>query len=171
MKTINLLICLILAVLIFSSCTSNADENRQNSVLVDRDVLSSIIQDIEDKENSYLADDGNVFWTDSGKIWHATYECSYLANSNEILHGTIEQAMLEGKERACTRCFTTEEDKAYAELEGKVIEKDDVFFLREGNEWHSDINCPKLIGAEKIYNASLEKARELGKTGACDECE
>ena len=171
MNILKILICCMLAANIFTSCASNQTENRSDGVLVDRNVLSSIIKDIEDKENSYLAEDGNVFWTASGQIWHASHECSYLANSKEILHGTVDEALLAGKERACTRCFTTDEDKAYAELEGKDIENGDVFFSREGNKWHTNINCSKLIGVEKIYNSSVEKALELGKTGACEECE
>ena len=170
MKLIKLLIFLVIFAIAFPSCVYSTNLDKSTGVLVDRDVMSSILQDMEDKENSYLVEDGEVFWTPSGKIWHATYECSYLSNSKEIYHGSIEEAMLEGKERACTRCFATDLDKEYEKLKEEPIVDGDVFFTRNENEWHTSINCSKLRGAENIYNSSIEKAIELGKTMACDEC-
>lgn len=170
MNILKLLIFCVLFLSIFVSCSYGETDDRNEGILVDRDVLSSIIKDEQDKENSLLANDGDVFWTPSGTIWHATYECSYLSTSKEIYHGSVEDAMLDGKERECSRCFSDDIDKAYSDLEGNPIEKNDVFFTKDDEKWHSDINCPHILGADNVYNASMEKAKELGKTVACDEC-
>lgn len=169
MKRIFLAIFCFLLILIAVSCANNDDE-KNTGVRVNDDVLSSIRQEIEERENYLLAEEGDVFWTPSGTIWHATYECSYLSNAKTIYHGTVESAMLEGKERACGSCFATEEDKIYSNLEDNEIKQDDVFFTRESDVWHSDINCTLLLGEDTVYNASKKVAKELGKINPCDEC-
>lgn len=168
MNILKLFIFCALFSLILTSCLYVESNDKNGGVLLNQDVLSSILKDMEDRENSLLAEDGDVFWTPSGSIWHASYECSYLSNSKEIYHGTVEEAMLDGKERACSRCFANDEDAVYQALENNPIIDGDVFFTRENNMWHSHINCSKLIGADKIYNSSIEKAKSLGKTDACE---
>ena len=163
------LFLLIILSILFAACAIDGGDG-VGGIRVDSDVLSSIIKDIKDREDSYLAEDGDVFWTASGSLWHATYECSHIADSKTIYHGSVEEAILEGKERACSRCFTTELDKAYAKLEGDPIKNGDVFFTRDGEVWHSDINCIHLNVNKTVYNASVEKAVELGKTRACEDC-
>ena len=158
MNILKILIFCMLASLIFSSCSNGEDKDRNNGILLDENVLSSILKDIEDKKNSLLAEDGDVFWTPSGTLWHATYECSYLSKSKEIYHGSVDLAMLDGKERPCSRCFASEDDKLYAEIEGAPITESDVFFTKECDVWHYDINCQLICGAEKVYNASIEIA-------------
>ena len=168
MNILKPLIFFVLLSLILTSCSQSKENENIGGVLVDDDVISSIMKDIEDKENSLLAEDGDVFWTASGSIWHATYECSYLSNSKEIYHGSVDEAMLSGKERACLRCFANDEDDIYRQLEDDPITEGDVFFTREGDAWHGDINCSEILGANKVYNASIERAYELGKTVACE---
>ena len=171
MKIIKQMLIFLLCALAFASCNMEKELQKNTGILADKNVVSSIIKDLEDKENSSLAGDGDVFWTASGALWHKSDDCSYLANSKEILHGPLDEAKLAGKERACQRCFATEEDKTYADLEDNPIENDHVFFSRDEKVWHTNINCLRLLGAEKIYNASVDTARELGKTSCCDECE
>ena len=171
MKTIKILLTLVLCFTILVSCKIDDDIKQHGGILADRDIVSSILKELEDKKNSSLAEDGDVFWSLSGTIWHKSADCSYLSNSKEVYHGSIEDAKLEGKVRECTRCFSTEEDKSYAELEGNPIESHHVFFTKESNVWHENINCLELLGVEKIYNASIDKAKELGKESACDKCE
>lgn len=170
MKTIKILLTLVLCLTILASCKIGNDIKQHGGILADRDVVSSILKELEDKKNSSLAEDGDVFWSLSGTIWHKSADCSYLSNSKEVYHGTLEDAKLEGKERECTRCFASEEDKVYAELEGNPIESNHVFFTKESKLWHENINCLELLGAEKIYNSSVNKAKELGKESACDKC-
>ena len=169
MKILKILVICLAFLCIFSSC-KNDKLSANGGILLDKYVLSSILKENEDRENSLMANDGDVFWTPSGKIWHASSDCSYLSNSKEIIHGTPDEARLAGKTGECSKCFLSDEDKQYEKLEGNPIEKSDVFFTKEGNAWHTDINCPKISGAEKIYNASIAKAKQLGKTHSCDEC-
>ncbi len=168
MKALKILIFFTLLAICLSACAYSDGTDKKDGILLDGDVLSSIIKDAQDKENSLTANEGDVFWTSSGKIWHKSADCSYLSNSKEIYHGTVDEAMLEGKERACDRCFATEEDKIYLEIENEPIKNGDVFFTRDGASWHSDINCSAICGAEKIYNASPEKASALGKDNSCE---
>ena len=168
MKIAKILAVLFAVLVILSACSLDDENGILGGILVNEDVLSSIKQEALDKENSMLAADGDVFWSASGTIWHATYECSFLANSKTVYHGSVDEARLEGKERECSRCFLTEEDKLYAALEGNPISEGDVFFTKEGELWHTDINCSSLLGADRIYNADTDKAKELGKSGVCD---
>lgn len=169
MKIAKIFIICLVFLSIFSSC-KNDMLSSDGGVLLDKDVLSSILKENEDRENSLVANEGDVFWTPSGKIWHSSSDCSYLSKSKEIIHGTPDEARLAGKTGECSKCFLTEEDKQYEKLEENPIEKSDVFFTKDGDAWHTDINCPQICGAEKIYHSSITKAKELGKVHACDEC-
>lgn len=171
MKLVKLTILSIIFCLLLPSCAKNSDDARYTGMLANESVVSSIRQDIEDKENSLLASNGDVFWTESGKLWHGSYKCSYLANSKTILHGTIEEAKLAGKEKACERCSSGDTSEIYEELESRDYHSGDVFFTKEGNVWHININCKIIVGAQKIYFADVSTAKLLGKAQACSECE
>lgn len=162
-------ICLFVALFCFS-CVSRTNESRNMGILANDEAVSSVKQEIADRENSLLANENDVFWTPSGTIWHGSTDCSYLANSKTIYHGSIEQAKLEGKERACEKCAKTDIDRLYEKLEKNEIQANDVFFTREGEFYHNDINCPEIIGADKIYYASISVAEGLGKNAYCNQC-
>lgn len=49
-------------------------------------------------------DDGIVYWTDGGSVWHTDKECTSLSHSVDIRSGTVEKAIGCGKSRACKRC-------------------------------------------------------------------
>lgn len=171
MKIITFAIIILVLFIVLSACSLQKDNDRYTGIQANESVVSSIRQDIEDKENSLLANENNVFWTESGKLWHKSYDCSYLANSKTVLHGTLEEAKLEGKEKACERCFVTSVDSIYSALENKEYQMGDVFFVKDGAVWHTDINCRIILGADKIYFADEQTAKLLGKTHACAECE
>ncbi len=171
MKYIRLLVIFFIVSLLLPSCNSIIDDSRYTGVLADDEIVASIKQEMEDKENSDMAKDGEVFWTKSGKLWHGSIDCSYLANSKTVLHGTIEEAKLAGKEKACDRCSTGVTDSFYESLENNEIKPGDVFFVKDGNVWHTNINCSEILGAQKIYYADKETAKMLGKSSACTKCE
>lgn len=50
------------------------------------------------------AENGEVFWTEGGEVWHLTENCSSLSRSKNILSGSVDDAIGAGKERACMRC-------------------------------------------------------------------
>lgn len=165
-----LLICIFLA-LIISSCTVTGVELGGHGILANEEVVSSVKKEMEDRENSLLAEEGDVFWTPSGTAWHCTHRCRYIVNSKTVYHGTVEEARLDGKKKACSACTSSVTGgDAYAELEENPLMPGDVFFTRDGAHWHSDINCEALLGEEKIYYGSVEKARALGKIIPCEDC-
>lgn len=47
-----------------------------------------------------------VYWLESGTVWHESKYCSVLSDvaHDKILSGSVSNAMLAGKERACKRC-------------------------------------------------------------------
>ena len=170
MKNNKFVVFCIVCCLILPACTAKSDDSKYTGVRANEEVVSSIRQEIKDKENSLLANENDVFWTESGKLWHSDHNCSYLANSKTILHGTIEEAKLEGKEKGCERCTGASLDSIYAALEDNEYILGDVFFTKEGDVWHTDINCRAILGAQKIYFADEFIAKSLGKANACDEC-
>ncbi len=50
------------------------------------------------------ADGMTVYWTAGGSVWHEEKSCSALANSKNILSGSVNEARLAGKNRGCKRC-------------------------------------------------------------------
>lgn len=171
MKFIKLMaICLACSFFLFA-CDTKSVDTRYTGIRADEDIIESIRQEMQDKEDSMLANEGDVFWTESGKLWHNSHECSYLANSKTVLHGTIEEARLEGKEKACERCSSSETDSIYESLESNEYKQGDVFFTKDGTVWHTNINCKLIVGAQKVYFANEITAKLLGKTSSCTECE
>lgn len=45
-----------------------------------------------------------VYWTKSGTVYHLRDSCSALRHSDNILQGSVEEAILAEKERACKIC-------------------------------------------------------------------
>lgn len=170
MKSIKIVLLCFIMISVLPSCSSNVSQTRNSGILANDEAVSSVKQELEDMKNSILANDGNVFWTPSGTIWHGSLDCSYLANSKTIYHGTVEEAKLEGKERACEKCAKTNVDRIYESLEKNEIHSGDVFFTRNGESYHQNINCEEILGADKIYYSDIETAENLGKSDSCDKC-
>ena len=56
-------------------------------------------------DNEGNKDDSNtVYWTSGGTVWHTRRDCSYLKKSKNILSGTVEEAISEGKNKLCSSC-------------------------------------------------------------------
>ena len=56
----------------------------------------------EDTEKISLTD--IVYWTESGSVYHIDSQCGSLKNSTKVIQGTVEEALLSKKERACKTC-------------------------------------------------------------------
>ena len=44
------------------------------------------------------------YYTEKGGKWHASADCRYLKNSADILSGSVESAVLAGKDQPCSGC-------------------------------------------------------------------
>ena len=110
MNCLKIIVCFILIAFTLIGCDALNKSDRNEGILANEDTISSIKKELEDKENSDIAQDGDVFWTPSSSLWHASEECSYLSNSKTVYHGSVEQAKMDGKERACSRCSASVDD-------------------------------------------------------------
>ena len=162
---IKLIICLILLVLSLVSC-ANKTEPRNTGVKANKEILASIYKSIEEKKNPILADEGDVFWTPTGTLWHTDSLCTSLARSEVILHGSVDEAMTAGKERECLRCASSSELPSLDD----EIEEGDVFFTPNGTTWHISDSCVYLAKSETILHGSVEEAILFGKTRECSKC-
>ena len=48
-------------------------------------------------------ENGIVYWTKSGGVWHSSRDCRYIKNS-EVESGSVDDAIAAGKERVCSSC-------------------------------------------------------------------
>lgn len=163
-RIFKILGCVLLAALMMTSC-KGGEEPRNSGIKANEELLNSIYQELQEQKQPILADEGDVFFTPNGTIWHTDPECSSLARSETILHGTIEEAMTAGKERACLRCSKSEEPTPDDE-----IEEGDVFFTPSGTTWHESAECTYLSRSETILHGSIDEAIEKGKERPCSKC-
>lgn len=168
---IALLATLMLLCAAMQACEIGA-EDKNTGIRADASAVSSVRAELEDKKNSLLAADGDVFWTASGTLWHSTYTCTYISRSKEIIHGSLDDALLAGKTGACTRCATQsgENDSVWESLESREPAEGDVFFVREGTVYHRSADCEELSGCEKICSGSRAVAHALGAVDECPMC-
>lgn len=171
MKNNLFILALVFAAILLVGCGDADASKGSQGILADRDTVASIQKELDDKENSLLAAEGDVFWTKSGTLWHSSYKCSSLSRSKTILHGTLEEAMLAGKVRACTRCSSSgSEDDIWEQLEKSAVAEGDLFFTRDSSLCHTREDCDLLSGSQ-TYHGSRAIAILLGKSEVCGECE
>lgn len=78
------------------SVSTSADASSAQTDTVQADP-ESVEQNVEPQGDT-------VYWTPSGKSYHATSECSTLSRSKTILSGTLDEAMAAGKTDPCNVC-------------------------------------------------------------------
>ena len=72
---------------------------------------SSKIEDSGNNEPNDNADGEDVvYWTESGKVWHTHRDCGRLKQSTEILSGSVDDAIEEGKTKLCSYCENKDKD-------------------------------------------------------------
>ena len=155
---------------LFNVLYDGKEELGYTGVLADESIVSSIRDYISGLQDEIYASIDDVFWTESGKVWHKRYDCSHLVRSKTIIHGTVEEAMLAGKEKECESCKGQTVWEIYESIANNEYQNGDVFFTQPQGVWHTDINCPSILGADKIYFADITTAKLLGKISACNEC-
>ena len=162
---LKIILCITLPLLVLVSCADDG-KPRNTGIQANEELLEQIRQELEDKKQPILADEGDVFWTPSGSIWHTSSLCSSLQRSETILHGSIDEARTAGMEKECSRCA----DIAKLPDPNAPIQHGDVFWTENGSKWHSSQKCYHLEDADIVYHGTVEQAQELGKTGACSVC-
>ena len=45
-----------------------------------------------------------VYWVPGGDVFHSTDKCTHISGKAGIMHGTIDEAIANGKTRPCSRC-------------------------------------------------------------------
>ena len=57
----------------------------------------------EDSTHSEIDGVETVFWTKNGEVWHLSRDCRYIKSST-VVSGSLEEAIEQGKSRACSSC-------------------------------------------------------------------
>lgn len=68
--------------------------------------------------------DNDVFWTKAGTVYHLSEECSHLNHSEELIVGTVEQAIEANKTRLCKTCEAHAADYGYEIVDGLDTEEE-----------------------------------------------
>lgn len=134
---------------------------------VDNDMISSIRNDIEDMKDPIIAEEGDVFWTPSGTIWHIYSDCTFIAKSKNILHGTPEEAKTAGMEKECSRCTERLELENFTQRE---LQEGDVFWTPMGTTQHIYSDCTFIINSKTILYGTPDEAKTAGMEKECSRC-
>ena len=75
------------------------------TVYVDDVDTAPLLSGKTDSENqSHDDNEDTVYWVNGGEVWHVKKTCSSLSHSKNILTGSVEEAISNGKTRQCSRC-------------------------------------------------------------------
>ena len=58
----------------------------------------------EQEANAAQPYDGTCYWLKSGTVYHISLDCTYIKDKENVLSGTVDEALAAGKERCCSRC-------------------------------------------------------------------
>ena len=104
------------AIFLFSSCTVL---DRKPSIYYNEDELS--LDEITEMRHSFETPDEShselnlvpyrdgeieapVYWNKNSKVWHLNAKCGYLNSEGEIIFGSIDDAVINGKTKVCSLC-------------------------------------------------------------------
>lgn len=60
--------------------------------------------DNDNSSETEISQQDVVYWTKSGSVWHSYADCGHIKNSNNIISGSVEEAVSEGKSHLCKSC-------------------------------------------------------------------
>ena len=125
-KTFSFILSTIFIITLCSCSIFTYDNSRfEGGDTLDEDLLSKIENDLRNESQASESqtteaidsdlpvesdsEDNNdngatVYWTSGGSVWHTRYDCSYIKNSQNILSGTVEEAIANGKKQLCSSC-------------------------------------------------------------------
>ena len=115
MRRIGFVLVCVLVVVSLASCSDSRDGFYTGEIL-GSEALESILASVgtdtpttkqqEDTKSPETAppEDGVYYWTEKGSVWHTLRDCSYLSESQNVFEGSMDNAVVAGKERPCSRC-------------------------------------------------------------------
>ena len=201
MSIVAMLAQILLFALMFFGCVDRfAGENsgpETPKVLTPEDIESifaSVTVDEIDKYPSDTDEAGNeiVYWLKGGEVWHSSKFCGSIsrAEPDSVFQGSVSDAVIAGKKRACKTCSDGEEfdyvvtsDETFNENTDTISESAQesvividadtiVYWLKNGSVWHLDSSCRSLSGSNKssVISGSLKEAYSQGKERGCKNC-
>ncbi len=60
--------------------------------------------DNDNSSETEISQQNVVYWTKSGSVWHSYADCGHIKNSNNIISGSVEEAIGQGKKYLCKNC-------------------------------------------------------------------
>ena len=115
------MIALLLPAVLFCSCAADEPQVEYNGELLSQEDIFALADQFtatetadeetesEETEESKEPADGIVYWTEGGSVFHEWHSCGHLSKKNEIMSGSIEEAIAAGKERGCAFCTESQE--------------------------------------------------------------
>ena len=82
---------------------STKEESGQSAPLCDCEENAAPTP-LDRQETKPEADEDIYYWAQKGGVWHSVSNCGYLAHTDNVQSGTLEQARQAGKKRACSSC-------------------------------------------------------------------
>ena len=76
--------------------------------------------------------EGNVYWTQFGKVYHTHEDCPHLNNSDTLYTNNVSEAIAAGRTRLCKTCAA--KDGVEVDENGFVVAKDDATPAEGGDE-------------------------------------
>ena len=83
---------------------SHSDEKTNDTENTDNTETQSNVSTNTDDTASDLNVGNEVYWTESGGVWHLYRDCGHLKNSQNVLSGTVADAEEAGKDHVCSSC-------------------------------------------------------------------
>ena len=102
------------------------------------------------------------YWTPNGTTWHADRDCYHIKDSENVITGTMERAIEEGKTHGCSSCTGG----------GDETEKEDTlcYWVSGSSIWHTYRDCHHLENSTRISSGTEDEAIAAGKSHLCSAC-
>ena len=83
---------------------------------------------LEEKEAAMTAIQGEVLWTNtlSGKVYHTHEDCQALNRTEELVQGTVEEAIADGRTRLCSFCARRDDLQDIVATDGITVTAEDL---------------------------------------------
>jgi hypothetical protein len=89
----------------YNSATEESDSDERTNDTENTE--NTEVQSDTNTSNGEVSDENigdEVYWTESGGVWHLYRDCGHLKNSQNVLSGTVADAEEAGKDHVCSSC-------------------------------------------------------------------